>query len=63
MKYYVCKKMRLMIFLQNNGFNFIKTQKDRNNPHYIVWIYEDTPILRDAIEVYYNGEEFINRKI
>lgn len=54
MKYYVCKKIRLLTFLQSKGFNFIKTEQDKNNDKYIVWIFIETPELRDAIEEYYS---------
>ena len=59
MKFYVCKRMRLLTLLQENGFKYLKQQKDRNNPRYSVWIFEDTPELRSTVESYYNSEEFI----
>ena len=61
MKYYVCKKIRLMVFLQKKGFNFIKIQEDRNDHDRVVWIFIETPELRDAIEEYYSRKEFLNR--
>ena len=60
-KYYVCKKIRLMVFLQKKGFNFIKIQEDRNDHDRVVWIFIETPELRDAIEEYYSRKEFLNR--
>lgn len=61
MKFYVCKRMRLLNYLMDKGFNFIKTQRDRRNPHYIVWIFKDSPELRECVEEYYNSNEFYNR--
>lgn len=61
MKYYVCKKIRLLEYLQDNGFNFIKIQEDRNNPNRLVWIFIKSQKLLDCIEDYYNRNEFINR--
>lgn len=61
MKCYVCKKIRLLAYLQEHGFNFIKTQPDRNNPDFLVWIFIDSKELRNCIEEYYNSEKFINR--
>ena len=61
MKYYVCKKMRLLTYLQENGFNFIKTQQDRNNPAFLVWIFRDSKELRDCVESYYNSSNFVNK--
>lgn len=46
--------MRLLTFLQQKGFKLIKAQSDRENPLYVVWIFEDTPELRSAIEEYYS---------
>ena len=62
MKYYVCRKIRLMVFLQKKGYNFIKIQEDRNNPDRVVWIFIDTPDLREAIEEYYNRDYFKDNK-
>lgn len=54
MKLYVCKRIRLLGFLQSKGFQFIKTEQDRNNPNYNVWVFIETPELREAIEEYYS---------
>lgn len=54
MKFYVCKRIRLLNYLQNNGFNYIKTEQDKNNPNYLVWIFIDSKKLRSTIEEYYN---------
>lgn len=61
MKYYVCKRMRVLTYLQEHGFNFIKTQPDRNNPSFLVWIFRETKELRDCIEEYYSSSNFINK--
>ena len=50
-----------MVFLQKKGFNFIKIQEDRNDHDRVVWIFIETPELRDAIEEYYSRKEFLNR--
>lgn len=63
MKYYVCRKMRLMSLLLERGFDVVNARPDRKNPKYMVWIFEDTPKLREAIEDYYNDEKFLNRNI
>ena len=54
MKLYVCKRIRLLGYLQNKGFQFIKTEVDRTNPKYNVWVFIETPELREAIEEYYS---------
>ena len=55
MKLYVCKRIRLLNYLLNKGFQFIKTEKDRTNPDYNVWIFIETPELRSEIEEYYSN--------
>lgn len=61
MKYYVCKKMRLLTHLHKNGFMPIRTQPDIKNPKYLVWIFENSEELRDCVESYYNSETFVNK--
>ena len=55
--------MRLMSLLLERGFDVVNARPDRKNPKYMVWIFEDTPKLREAIEDYYNDEKFLNRNI
>jgi hypothetical protein len=55
MKLYVCKRIRLLNHLTSKGFQFIKTERDRTNPNYNVWIFIETPELRNAIEEYYSS--------
>lgn len=54
MKFYVCRRIRLLSYLLDRGFNFIETRQDRNNPKYKVWIFIDTPDLEKAIKDYYS---------
>ena len=54
MKLYVCRRIRLLGYLQEKGFNFIKTEVDKTNPKYNVWIFIETDALRSAIEEYYS---------
>lgn len=58
---YVCRRLRLLNHLKSKGFLPYQTQPDINNPRFNVWLYEETPELRNAIEDYYNGEGFLNR--
>lgn len=59
---YVCRKLRLLIFLQNKGFNYIASMEDKYNPKYFVWLFVDTPELREAIEDYYDQVPKINKR-
>lgn len=54
MKYYVCRRIRLLSFLQEKGFQYLIMEKDKYNPNYNIWLFKDTPELRIAIEEYYS---------
>lgn len=58
---YVCRRLRLLNHLRNRGFLPYMTQPDIRNPRFNVWLYEETPELRNAIEDYYHSDEFLNR--
>lgn len=55
MKLYVCRRIRLLSHLMSKGFKFVKIEQDRNNPEYSVWVFIETPELREAIEEYYSA--------
>lgn len=61
MDFYVCRKIRILTHLQKDGFQFIKSQRDRNNPNRLVWIFIDSPELRESVERYYSSESFIKK--
>ena len=50
---YVCRRMKLCSFLLSKGFKYEKTEKDKFNDKYTVWIFQSSPELRLAIEEYY----------
>lgn len=58
---YVCRKIRLYFFLREKGFDCEFDRQDVNNPKYKVWVFKDSPELREAIEEYYSSESFKNR--
>lgn len=49
MKYYVVFSKRLSKALISNGFELIKTEKNKNNPKYNVYIFEETQELKNNI--------------
>lgn len=59
MRFYVCRRIKLLSFLQDRGFKHIMQQKDKTNPKYFVWIFTDSPELRSAIEDYYNDDNHL----
>jgi hypothetical protein len=50
---YVCRKMRLCAYLLEKGFKYEEERQDKFNEKYRVWIFRNTPELRNAIEEYY----------
>lgn len=50
---YVCRRVKLCGFLIGKGFQYLFSRPDRKNKDYSVWLFEDTPELRAAIEEYY----------
>lgn len=54
MKYYVCRRLRLLTFLQDKGFQYLIMEKDKYNPKYNIWLFKDCKEIRDAIEEYYS---------
>lgn len=53
MSMYICRRLRLLTFLQAKGFQFASTMRDRKNPNFIVWMFVKTPELMEAVEDYY----------
>lgn len=54
-KLYVCRRVRLLNHLLNAGFMFLRTEKDKYNPNYNIWLFKDTKELRDSIENFYSN--------
>lgn len=52
-KGYVCRKIRLYNFLLERGFKPIQVRPDRDYTRRLVWIFNDTTALRNAVEDYY----------
>ena len=52
---YVCRKMKLCAFLLKNGFHYKKTRPDRYDTKRIVWLFDYTPELLNAVNTYYGS--------
>lgn len=52
MKKYVIKTQRLCVYLQNKGCIFIKPVRDRLNPKYYIYLFEDNELLHRALDEY-----------
>lgn len=51
-KYYMCNRYRMMCELKELGFEPLKVLPSMENPRRFVWLYENTPELREAVEAY-----------
>lgn len=49
-KFFVCKHVRMMLFLRERGFEPVDIAPDRNNNHYVVWVYIITQEFKDALD-------------
>ena len=50
---YVCRRLKLLDFLQKKGFEVIDTIPDYRNPRFKCWTFQRTPELLAAVEEYY----------
>lgn len=50
---YVCRKLFLYFFLTERGFKPFKVAPDKWDCKKSVWLYSDSPELRDVVEEYY----------
>lgn len=51
---YVCRKIRLYSYLTELGFKPYRVVPDMYDSDRLVWLYEDTEEIRDAVESYYS---------
>ena len=52
-EYYVCKRLRVVGYLKENGFFPDQILPDRDNPRYNVYKYWNTPELENTVEEYF----------
>lgn len=56
-KTYVCRKLYLYNLLTTRGFAPYKVAPDKYDCRKRVWLYNETPALRDVVEEYYNSNK------
>ena len=61
-KEYICRKYRLMNWLENHGFSYKETRPKFNEPKKVVWVYTATESLYQCVEEYYSRPEFLARQ-
>lgn len=59
MNYYVCRKLYLYYYLTQEGFVPVATRPDKYDCKKIVWLYNDTPDVRSAVDRFYSGAKVI----
>ena len=52
MKTFECTRLRLCNYLMDRGFFPYRAEPDSSNPHYQVYLFEDTPALTAAVARY-----------
>lgn len=55
MNTYVCRKLYLYYYLTQQGFQPRSTRPDKFDCKKLVWLYDDTKELRNAVEDFYAG--------
>ena len=50
---YVCTKLFLYYFLTDKGFVPYRVAPDKRDCHKLVWLYDDSKEIRDAVDEYY----------
>ena len=56
MKTYVCRKLYLYYYLTEQMFVPYKIAPDKWDCKRLVWLYEDTPEIREAVEKFYSNK-------
>ena len=51
-KFYICNRYRMMCELHEQGFEPVKVLPSMSNPKRVVWLYENSPELEDAVAEY-----------
>lgn len=54
---YVCKRLRLLEYLKNEGFIPYATFPDKDNPRYNVWRFKNSPELQKALDAYFSKKK------
>ena len=56
-KYYTVKRLRMLEYLMNKGFEPLHTMPDPSNPKYHWWKFENTVELEEAVTEYFNSKK------
>lgn len=61
-QHYICKRLRMLSYLRERGFEAIGTMPDIENPNYNVWIFDNSPELEQAIDGYFRALKAKNKQ-
>ena len=53
-EYYICRRLKLLDYLQKHGFTVVDTIPDAKNPKYRCWRFVKTQELLNAVDEYYS---------
>ena len=53
-EYYICRRLKLLDYLQKSGFSVVDTIPDAQNPRYKCWRFVKTPELLAKVDEYYS---------
>ena len=62
MKTFECTRLRLCNYLMDRGFFPYRAEPDSSNPHYQVYLFEDTPALTAAVARYFAVDCYTAKK-
>lgn len=49
---YVIRTQKLATYLMNKGFELVRTDKNKENPNFNVFLFQDSPVLRATVKQY-----------
>ena len=49
---YVIRTQKLALYLMKKGFELIRTDDNRDNLQYKIFLFNDTPVLREMVKQY-----------
>lgn len=54
-EFYTCKRLRLLQYLLEKGFEPATTVPDPSNYRYNMWLFKNTESLQQTVEEYFNN--------
>lgn len=61
-QHYICKRLRMLSYLRDLGFEPSGTLPDVRDPAYNVWVFDNSPELEQAIDGYFRALRAKNKQ-